>query len=79
MKCPKCDNEEIKEQVSIVGRFKKKKIITYYCPLCDYKNEHVFAISKWDMQTEDLNRINKEKRIRMIYDKCLMKGGNNGN
>lgn len=68
MICPKCNNKEVKEQISIKGlMFKKKKVITF-CPLCDYKNEHIFELSKEDVKIETAQRLNLEKKIRQVYE-----------
>jgi len=45
MKCPKCKNCELKENTAYIGMFQVKKIVTYYCPLCDFKNKVEFPSS----------------------------------
>ncbi len=68
MICPKCKKGELKEQISIRGfMFKKKKIITF-CPLCDYKNEHIFELSKEDVEIETAQRLNLEKKIIQTFE-----------
>jgi len=68
MKCPKCKNGEVKYQVSIKGFIFRKKIIDYYCPLCDYKNKHEFRLSKDDVQVERLHQTNLERKTRQTFD-----------
>jgi len=45
MNCPKCKNGELKENIGYSGILSVKKIITYYCPLCDFKNKIEFPSS----------------------------------
>ena len=49
MKCPKCKKCELKENVRYKrkGFFKNKayKILTYFCPLCDFEKEKELEIS----------------------------------
>jgi C4-type Zn-finger protein len=68
MKCPKCNNEELKEQVSIFGLFFKKKKIVFYCPLCEFRNEQVFILSKEDVEVENTIRLNLEKKTTINYN-----------
>ena len=47
MLCPKCSKGEIKEIIVFEGiLFNRKKKIINYCPLCDFKNEHIFRINE---------------------------------
>jgi len=68
MKCPKCKEGEVKEQVSIKGFFVKRKEISYFCPLCDFETNKVFKLSKQDVILENLERTNFEKKTRISYD-----------
>lgn len=68
MICPKCKEGEVKEQVSIKGLFVKRKEVSYFCPLCDFENKKEFKLSKEDVQLENLERANLEKKSRMSYD-----------
>jgi hypothetical protein len=68
MNCPKCKEGEVKEQVTLKGFiFKKKRVVTF-CPLCDFKNEHIFDLSKEDTEIENLNRLNTEKKTTINYN-----------
>ena len=60
MKCPKCKEGEIEKEISLKGFFKKRKIITYHCPLCDFRNVQEFKISCRNHKFEEMKR---EKEI----------------
>jgi len=61
MKCPKCKEGEIREQISIKGFIFKKKKVYLYCPLCDFENVREFRLSKEDLKLEIQDRLfNKE-------------------
>ena len=68
MKCPKCNNGEVKEQISIKGFIFKKKIVITFCPLCDYRNEHIFNLSSQDVEIENKQRANLENKTKITYD-----------
>ena len=53
MKCPKCKQTEILQEVNLKGTiFARRKIITFYCPLCDFKNQKQFKLSENEYQAE---------------------------
>jgi len=59
MQCPnpKCHKAQVRENVSIGrGVFSKKKIITFYCPICDWQKTKEFQMTKHDLQLEVLER-----------------------
>jgi hypothetical protein len=52
LKCPKCSKANLEVETNFGGFiFKRKKRITYYCPLCTYKNEKVFIIKEEEYQS----------------------------
>ena len=51
-RCPKC-NCIIEKYEWIEGIiFNRKKIISFYCPLCDFKNDKKFKINEKQYQKE---------------------------
>lgn len=59
MKCPtKNCQGEIKVFCSIKGRpfLQKYKLITYFCPICNWRNTKVFEISNLEFEIELENR-----------------------
>lgn len=51
--CPKCKKGEIMQEINYLGYiFKRKKKITFYCPLCDFKNTKIFDIKESEYQIE---------------------------
>ena len=71
MKCPKCQNE-LRENVSLRRSiFKFKKIIIFFCPICEWENKKEFDISNKDYKIEELklSEIPKaETKIRYIRE-----------
>lgn len=67
MKCPECRKGEIKEQVSLKGFFKKKKEVTYFCPICGWENKKEFRLSNEDIELEKFERMNKPKESIQRY------------
>ena len=64
MKCPNCNNGEIKEDFSLTGIvFTRKKVYTYFCPICDFSNEKIIKISENEYQAE-LNKKIKTKEYK---------------
>jgi len=61
MKCPKCKKGELQEHISIKGVFKSKKVYTYFCPLCNYKNKKEFPYSWHDKMKANAEIIHKGK------------------
>ena len=59
MKCPKCEQGEVLMNISLSGIFKKKKVITFYCPVCSFINKHEFELSVDDYELE----LNKKKML----------------
>lgn len=71
MKCPKCKNGEVKENINFKNKFfgfKKLKIVSTICPLCDFKNIHEFEMSKEDYEIEILHRTNLPKITQQDYN-----------
>lgn len=67
-RCPKCCKADVQQQISIEGLiFKKKKVVTF-CPLCDYRNEHIFNLSKQDVEIENIIRLNPDKNTTITYN-----------
>ena len=53
MKCPNCKKGDILFDMSLDGMiFKRKKIYTYFCPLCDFKNVKIIKIKEEEYQVE---------------------------
>lgn len=62
--CPSCGKAIIREQVSIGNgwlHLSKKKIITLYCPLCDWERKKEFKITAEDLELEIKERENRSK------------------
>lgn len=58
IKCPKCKIEDIKQEVNLKGYiFNRRKVITFYCPLCDWQNIKIFKLNEEEYQLE-LSRMN---------------------
>ncbi len=52
LRCPKC-KAEIEVDVSHKGIiFNRKKILTYYCPLCDFENKKEFKLNETQYKKE---------------------------
>jgi hypothetical protein len=66
MKCPNCKDGDLKEQVQLKGItiFTRKKVITWFCPCCDFTNERILSISNDDYVAE-LKR--KSREYKTIY------------
>ena len=63
MNCPKCKKANLIENTSIVGMFRRKKVFTYFCPLCDYEKEKEVNYSLSDCLEEvgrDLEKAGKK-------------------
>ncbi len=63
MNCPKCKKAKLIENISIKGQFRRKKIFTFFCPLCDFEKEKEVSYSLSDCLMEvgeDLKRIGKK-------------------
>lgn len=67
MNCPNCNNVELKEHISLRGLIFKKKVYTYFCPVCDFTKSKEFALSKEDKEIDILQRSNLEKKSRQTY------------
>ena len=70
MKCPKCNCDEIKENISFKNRFlgfRKLKIICYFCPLCEFSNEKKFELTKVDYKIEIMQRTNLPKQSEQTF------------
>lgn len=53
--CPKCKNGYLLKETLFEGIIlNRKKIITYYCPSCDFKNKVVFKLNEkqYNKETE---------------------------
>ena len=56
--CPNCKNSELKENISFDGAlFWVKKILTIYCPSCDYQNIKIFKSSLSEKQNYEMRRL----------------------
>ena len=57
VKCPKCGSEGIKENTHFDGAlFWVKKVVTVYCPVCDFANTKIFPSSLTEKQNYELRR-----------------------
>ena len=55
--CPACNGAGIRKEVSLRGTiFKRKKVITFYCPLCHFENKKEFELSRDDYEAEILKK-----------------------
>ncbi len=67
MICPKCGKGELRENVSLRGWIFKKKVYTYICPLCDFRNEHQIRINEKEEDVNVTRRTNLEKKTKRTY------------
>jgi len=64
--CPKCKKGKILFNESLSGIiFRRKKIRTYYCVLCDFENTKTFKINEDTYQAELIKKSNT-KNIKYI-------------
>ena len=62
MQCPNCKKGKLIENLSYVGVFKRYKLYSYFCPLCNYEKEKKIPYSLSDSLIEvgkDLEKIGK--------------------
>jgi transposase-like protein len=53
VKCPKCQIDEVKEEVHYAGLiFSRRKIITNYCPVCDWEHIKKIKINEEEYQSK---------------------------
>ena len=51
--CPKCMKAYLLKEILYSGTiFGRKKIISFYCPLCDFRNDKKFKINENQYQEE---------------------------
>ena len=65
MKCPICEKGELQTQESIKGFIIKKKVITTYCPICDFSKKKEIKITRRDADLESVERLNKKTSERI--------------
>lgn len=59
MLCPKCKQGIIMCDTSLTGViFNRKRIHTYFCPLCDFENSKEIRINENEYQVELLKKKN---------------------
>lgn len=52
-KCPECNKGEIREEHNLGGTiFRRKKIITFYCTRCSFKQIREFKIKEEEYRAE---------------------------
>ena len=55
VKCPKCQVDEVKEEIHYSGIiFNRKKIITNYCQVCDWQHVTKIKISEEEYQSKTI-------------------------
>lgn len=67
MNCPKCGKGELRENISLRGWIFKKKVYTYICPLCDFRNEHQIKINEREEEMNFAQGTNLERKSKQTY------------
>lgn len=70
MDCPSCGDDGIKKEITLKGFMNKKKVVTYYCPLCHFENSHEFELSREDFELE---KRKKDVLIQLLQAKARRK------
>lgn len=64
MNCPNCKEGILKEDISVKGLiWNRRKIYTYFCPLCSFENSKVIKVNEDEYQAEIKRKQNTKFNI----------------